>query len=108
MAIYVTGDCHGDFRRFNMKNFPEQKSMTRDDLIIIAGDCGLIWAKDDKAKGQGGWKEEQHNLQWLESKSFELGFVDGNHENFDSDGRHGADRQRTSDCSADHVQYPYE
>ena len=66
-----------------MKNFPEQKSMTRDDLIIIAGDCGLIWAKDDKAKGQGGWKEEQHNLQWLESKSFELGFVDGNHENFD-------------------------
>ena len=83
MAVYITGDCHRDFRRFNTECFPEQKDMTRDDVVIIAGDCGLIWAKDERATGQGGWKEEQHLLSWLESKSFTLAFVDGNHENFD-------------------------
>ena len=25
--IYLTGDCHGDFHRFNTKNFPEQKKV---------------------------------------------------------------------------------
>ncbi len=83
MAIYITGDCHGDFRRFNMDCFPEQKGMNRNDVVIIAGDCGLIWAKDEKAKGRGGWRYEQSNLLWLEDKPFTLAFVDGNHENFE-------------------------
>lgn len=25
--IYVTGDCHSDFVRFNKENFPEQEEM---------------------------------------------------------------------------------
>ena len=29
--IYVTGDCHGDFRKFSTDSFPEQKEMTKDD-----------------------------------------------------------------------------
>lgn len=29
--IYITGDCHQDFGRFNTQNFPEQKEMTKDD-----------------------------------------------------------------------------
>ena len=36
--IYVTGDCHGNFARFEQKNFPEQANMTKDDTVIIAGD----------------------------------------------------------------------
>mgnify|MGYP006915015269 CR=1 FL=1 len=32
--IYVTGDCHADFTKFNTKIFPEQYEMTKDDLII--------------------------------------------------------------------------
>ena len=38
--IYITGDCHGDFKRFNKKNFPEQLEMTKDDFVIIWGDFG--------------------------------------------------------------------
>lgn len=27
--IYITGDCHREYRRFNTQNFPEQKGMTK-------------------------------------------------------------------------------
>ena len=54
MAIYVTGDTHGADRlfgykdvngyipRFNTKNFPEQRDLTKDDIMIICGDFGGI------------------------------------------------------------------
>lgn len=74
MAIYVTGDVHGDWiSRLNMNAFPEQKEMTKDDYVIILGDMG-IW--DDS-------KRENYNLDWLEERSFTTLFVDGNHSNFD-------------------------
>lgn len=74
MAIYVTGDVHGDWiSRLNMNAFPEQKEMTKDDYVIILGDMG-IW--DDS-------KTENYNLDWLEERSFTTLFVDGNHSNFD-------------------------
>ena len=41
--IYVTGDCHADFTRFNTKIFPEQYEMTKDDYVIICGDFGGVW-----------------------------------------------------------------
>ena len=36
--VFITGDCHGNFRRFNRRYFPEQETMDREDYIIIAGD----------------------------------------------------------------------
>lgn len=33
--IYITGDCHQDFERFNIDVFPEQKEMTKLSLIHI-------------------------------------------------------------------------
>ena len=33
--IYATGDCHGNFRRFQSEYFPEQANMTKDDTVII-------------------------------------------------------------------------
>lgn len=33
--IWATGDCHGNFQRFGMKYFPEQKGMDRDDYMIV-------------------------------------------------------------------------
>ena len=39
--IYVTGDCHGNFARFEQKHFSEQANMTKDDAVIIAGDFGM-------------------------------------------------------------------
>lgn len=36
--VFVTGDCHGNFARFEQKHFPEQANMTKDDTVIITGD----------------------------------------------------------------------
>lgn len=72
--IFVTGDTHGDFRRFNTTIFPEQKQMGRDDYVIVCGDFGGVW--DDSPR-------ENYWLDWLEDKPFTTLFVDGNHENFD-------------------------
>ena len=36
--IYITGDTHGDWiSRLNIHAFPEQKEMTKDDIVIICG-----------------------------------------------------------------------
>lgn len=75
--IYVTGDCHGDFRKFSTDSFPEQKEMTKDDIVIICGDFGGIWDSDGMSRFESYW------LNWLDEKPFTTVFVDGNHENFD-------------------------
>lgn len=38
MSVWITGDCHGDFHRFTLEGFPQQKGMGRDDYMIICGD----------------------------------------------------------------------
>ena len=38
--IYITGDCHSDFERFNKDIFPEQNEMTKDDYVIVCGAFG--------------------------------------------------------------------
>lgn len=75
--IYITGDCHRNFERFNTRNFPEQKEMTKDDYVIICGDFGGVWDKEKESK------EETFLLDWIDCKPFTTLFVDGNHENFD-------------------------
>lgn len=72
--IYATGDTHGNFQRFGMKFFPEQRSMARSDYMIICGDFGGLWDNS---------KKEKYWLDWLEDKPFTTLFVDGNHENFE-------------------------
>ena len=73
--IYVTGDCHGNFRRFQPEYFPEQAGMTKNDVVIITGDFGGVWFGDSR---------DDETLDWLESLPFTVAFVDGNHENFDA------------------------
>ena len=74
MAVYVTGDTHGDWmNRLKTDSFPEQKEMTKDDYVIICGDFGL-WDNSNR---------EKYNLDWLEDKPFTTLFVSGNHENYD-------------------------
>lgn len=36
--VFVTGDLHGNFERFKPKYFPEQVRMTKQDIMICAGD----------------------------------------------------------------------
>ena len=59
--VFITGDCHGNFRRFGRRYFPEQETMDRDDYIIVAGDFGGVWADTP---------EENYWLDWLEQRPF--------------------------------------
>lgn len=72
--VYITGDCHGDYKKFSSDYFPEQKNMTRDDFVIVCGDFG-IWDND---RTEQWWYNK-----WFAKKNFTVLFVDGNHENFD-------------------------
>ena len=49
--------------------------MTKDDVVIIAGDFGGVWLGDSR---------DDEALDWLENLPFTVAFIDGNHENFDA------------------------
>ena len=72
--IFVTGDTHTDWMsRLNSDAFPEGRTMTKDDYVIVCGDFG-IWHDTN---------EEHYRLKWLDQKPFTTLFVCGNHENYD-------------------------
>ena len=73
--VFVTGDLHGNFERFKPKYFPEQARMTKQDIMICAGDFGGVWFGDSR---------DGETLDWLERLPFTLAFVCGNHENYDA------------------------
>lgn len=75
--IYITGDCHNNFERFNKEIFPEQNQMTKDDYVIVCGDFGGVWNHREESQKEKWW------MDWLEEKPYTTLFVDGNHENFD-------------------------
>ena len=75
--IYITGDTHADFSRFEEDKFPIQSEMTKNDYIIICGDFGGVWNYIVESI------YEKHWLDWLNNKNFTTLFVDGNHENFE-------------------------
>lgn len=75
--IYITGDIHGSPERLGVHSFYEQKEMTRDDIVIICGDFGMVWEESGESASEQYW------LKWLEDKPFTTVFVCGNHENFD-------------------------
>ncbi len=74
--IYITGDLHGehDIHKLTARAFPEGKTLTRSDYLIICGDFGLVW---------DGSKTDKHWLDWLNAKPWTTLWIDGNHENFD-------------------------
>lgn len=46
MTVYVTGDVHGRAEygasRFAFKSWPPGRTLTRDDVVIVAGDFGFV------------------------------------------------------------------
>ena len=72
MAIYITGDTHGniDCQKFNNPYFPAAEG----DYVIICGDFGAVW---------DGTEKEQKLLDWYNDKPWTTLFCDGNHDNFD-------------------------
>ena len=75
MEIFITGDTHGDFRRFLPDIFYEQEHMTKEDLVLVCGDFGGIWHGDP---------QDDAGLDWLEDRPYTTAFVLGNHENYDA------------------------
>ena len=76
--IYITGDTHGDIdiHKLTAGRWPEGRQLTKDDILIIAGDFGLVFSpyKDET---------ERYWLDWLDECPWTTLFIDGNHENFD-------------------------
>lgn len=85
MALYLTGDTHGDFRRFLPRFFYEQDSMGKEDIVLICGDFGGVWYGD---------RQDDDGLDFLEQRPFTTAFVSGNHENYDALGRYPAEEWR--------------
>lgn len=75
MAIFLTGDIHGDPRILSADSFPNGGLLSKEDYVIILGDFGLLWDKEMSGT-------ENYWLNWLNSKPFTTLFIDGNHENF--------------------------
>ncbi len=69
--IYVTGDTHGDIKRFRKR---ELKKLTTKDYLIVCGDFGFLWDESE---------DEKEKLNFLKSQKYTILFVDGTHENFD-------------------------
>lgn len=78
MSVWISGDIHGNPIRLSTDNFYEQKEFSGDkneNTVIILGDFGLVWNRDEESN------TEKHWLDWLEDKPFITVFIDGNHDN---------------------------
>ncbi len=69
--VYITGDFHGDYKRFNDRNI---KKLKKDDYLIICGDFGFIW---------NDTKKENSILKSIGKKKFTTLFIEGTHDNID-------------------------
>ena len=69
--VYITGDMHGDDARWYDRQL---KKLKAGDTLLICGDFGYVW---------NGGKREKKDLEYLGSRPYAIGFLDGTHENFD-------------------------
>lgn len=69
MAIYITGDTHGERSRIAYLD----NQLKAGDYIIVCGDFGYVFEDD---------VYERHFLDDIEAREYTILFVDGNHENF--------------------------
>ncbi len=76
--LFVCGDTHmsHDIQKINTRNFPEQKTLSKNDVLIQLGDFGGIWYPLGMNKEQTYW------LEWVARKKFTTAVVLGNHENY--------------------------
>ncbi|HIZ84046.1 MAG TPA: metallophosphoesterase [Firmicutes bacterium] len=69
--VYVTGDMHGEDARWYDRQL---RRLKKGDTLLICGDFGYVW---------NGSKREKKDLEYLGSRPYAIGFLDGTHENFD-------------------------
>lgn len=71
MAVYITGDTHGNYNKF-MERLDVLK-LDSEDIVIVVGDFGFVWNSD----------RQLENIKRLTQKDYTLAFLEGNHEDFD-------------------------
>lgn len=71
--IFVRGDLHGDQNYNELKEFIEERGLTHEDMVIILGDAGILWSE----------KTKPEMIALYNNLGCRIGFLDGNHENFD-------------------------
>lgn len=80
--FYIFGDLHGNYEGelsfLNSKNFPEQKTMTKKDILFQLGDFGYLWFYP-QAKQK--FEKDMNQIAEIASKNYELIIIPGNHEN---------------------------
>lgn len=92
MSIYITGDTHGDIDigKLSFENWPESRTLTRDDYLIICGDFGLpfllsdTWEKNvfiPNKHARSCRESYKHWIKWLSERPYTILWVDGNHDN---------------------------
>lgn len=76
--IFVTGDIHAwdDIRKLAARRWPEGRSLTKSDCLVVAGDFGLYWSDPPE-------HSDEYWLDWLHERGWTTLWVDGNHENHD-------------------------
>ncbi len=75
--LYFHGDIHGNIiGNFSYRRNPEMRALTKDDYLIVLGDCGVPWNYATE-------KRDLHQLDWLNKKPYKTIFITGNHDNYD-------------------------
>lgn len=78
MAVYITGDKHGDFNPYHLdyakvKAFCEDNHTTKQDVMIVLGDHGVHFFPDDD------WRTLQ-DMKRLEQMPIRFVLLRGNHD----------------------------
>ncbi|MEG0571361.1 MAG: metallophosphoesterase family protein, partial [Oscillospiraceae bacterium] len=69
--IYITGDIHGDIKRFKNAKI---KKLKQTDTLLICGDFAFSVAKN---------KAAQKTLKWLGKRKYTIAFVDGANDDYE-------------------------
>lgn len=78
--IFVTGDFHGgiDYLKLDLRMHgvmqKQLRTLTKEDIVIILGDVGIVW---DGAESDNRWQN------WLNKQPYTTFGILGNHENYD-------------------------
>ncbi|MFW6002540.1 MAG: metallophosphoesterase [archaeon] len=85
MEVYVTGDTHGFIDIRKLEKWDKGKKLTKNDLLIILGDTGIVFDPLIKYDDSLSIQTNQEMNLWKKIDAFpwKTLFIDGNHCNFD-------------------------
>lgn len=75
--LFIAGDTHGNIDIAKIEKFVSSynKKLSKEDVLIIAGDAGIIWDASSDSE------EEKELIDFYTNLPITIAFIDGNHEN---------------------------